>query len=124
MSGGAVTHAYDSVGEARTVLCGTVKPAARVRTDGLTMSLENDLGAAGLYKWLIDNDLQEVEFEYVPNTVAAAKWAGKIVATLPASVGADQFGQPIVSEVAWEGVGKFTFTPATAPAAAPAASGK
>jgi hypothetical protein len=112
--GGKVTHAYEEIGNARTMLCGTVKPASRTRNDGLAFELENDLGAAGMYKFLIDNDLTEQEFEYTPNTAGAAKWVGKIVATLPAEIGADEFGAPIASAVEWAGVGKFTFTPATA----------
>lgn len=114
VAGGKVTHAYEEIGESRTMLCGSVKPASKNRTDGLAFDLENDLGAAGMYKFLHDNDLTEVEFEYVPNTAAGAKWAGKIVATLPAEVGADEFGAPIASSVEWAGVGAFTFTPATA----------
>jgi hypothetical protein len=117
--GGTVTHAYEDIGEQRTMLCGDVKAAARQRTDGLSFEVENDLTAAGLYKFLMDNDLSEVFFEYTPNTAAAAAWAGKIVATLPAEIGADQFGSPIVSAVEWVGVGTFEFTPATT-AAAPA----
>jgi hypothetical protein len=112
--GGQVTHSYEDIGEQRTMLCGDVKAAARQRTDGLAFEVENDLSATGLYKFLIDNDLSEVFFDYTPNTSAAASWAGKIVATLPAEVGADQFGSPIVSAVEWVGVGTFTFTPAAA----------
>lgn len=116
VSGGKVTHAYEEIGESRTMLCGTVKPASQTRNDGLAFELENDLGAAGMYAFLHANDLTEVDFEYVPNTVAGAKWAGKIVATLPGEIGADAFGAPIASAVEWAGVGKFTFTPSTAPA--------
>ena len=111
--GGKVTHAYEEVGEKRTMLCGTIKSAAKRRTDGLTFNLENDLSSAGLYQWLITNDLLEKDFEYTPNTAKAAKWSGKIQATLPADIGADEFGSPIVSAVEWEGVGMFTFAAAT-----------
>jgi hypothetical protein len=116
VAGGQVTHSYEDIGEQRTMLCGDVKAAARQRTDGLAFEVENDLSGTGLYKFLLDHDLAEVFFEYVPNTAAAASWDGKIVATLPGSIGADQFGSPIVSSVEWTGVGTFTFTPATAPA--------
>ena len=114
VSGGKVTHAYEEVGESRTMLCGTTKAAAKIRTDGLTFNLENDLTAAGLYKFLLDNDLAEVFFSYIPETAGAASWAGKIQATLPADIGADEYGSPIVSAVEWTGVGAFTFTAATA----------
>jgi hypothetical protein len=118
--GGQITHEYNTVGEARTPLCGTEKPAAETRSDGAQFSIENDLSAAGLYKYLIDNDLRSVAFAYTPNTVHGAKWAGTVVAKLPGSIGADSFGSPIVSEVVLPGVGTFTFTPGTNPTAAEA----
>lgn len=112
--GGKVTHAYEDIGEKRTMLCGTEKAASKKRTDGLTFNLENDLTAAGLYQFLMTNDLTTQVFDYTPNTDGAASWAGSVQVTLPADIGADEYGQPIVSAVEWEGVGAFTFTPATA----------
>lgn len=112
--GGKVTHEYEEVGEARTMLCGEVRSAAKTRTDGLGFSLENDLTAAGLYSFLVTNDLTDAFFTYTPNTAGAATWAGKVQLSLPAEIGADEFGSPIVSDVDWAGVGAFTFTPATA----------
>lgn len=112
--GGKVTHAYEDVGDQRTMLCGEVRAASKVRTDGLAFSLENDLSGAGMYQFLLTNDLTEVFFEYVPSTAGAASWEGKVQATLPEEIGADESGSPIVSDVAWSGVGAFTFTPATA----------
>lgn len=114
ISGGHVTHAYEDVGDARTMLCGTAKPASKVRTDGLTFGLENDLTASGLYQFLMTNDLADAFFNYVPNTVGAASWDGKVQLTLPADIGSDEFGSPIVSDLELAGVGAFTFTPATA----------
>lgn len=107
--GGKVTHAYEDIGQKRTMLDGSVRPATRSRTDGLTFSLENDLTAAGLYAYLLANDLTEQPFEYVPNTADAASWSGTVQLTLPADIGADEFGSPIVSSVEWVGVGAFTF---------------
>lgn len=112
--GGKVTHAYEDVGEARTMLCGTERPSSKKRTDGLSFNLENDLGAAGLYAYLVENDLTEVVFDYTPNTANGASWTGSVQLTLPAEIGADEFGAPIVSAVEWAGVGAFTFTPAAA----------
>lgn len=112
--GGKVTHAYTDVGEKRTMLCGDIRPATKTREDGLTFALENDLSAAGLYAYLVTNDLTEAEFTYTPNTASAASWAGIVELTLPADIGADEFGQPIVSAVEWAGVGTFEFTPAAA----------
>jgi hypothetical protein len=110
--GGKVTHAYEEIGSARTMLCGTERPISRKRTDGLTFNLENDLTSAGLYQYLITNDLTEVPFAYEPNTASGATWTGTVQLTLPADIGADEFGAPIISSVTWAGVGAFTFTPA------------
>ena len=112
--GGKVTHAYEDVGEARTMLCGTERPSSKKRTDGLSFNLENDLSAAGLYAYLVTNDLTEVPFDYTPNTANGASWTGSVQVTLPSEIGADEFGAPIVSAVEWAGVGAFTFTPAAA----------
>lgn len=108
--GGKVTHSYEDIGEARTMLDGTVRPASTRRTDGLAFEVENDLTAAGLYKVLYDGDATEVPFTYTPNTVGGATWAGTVKLSLPAEVGADEFGAPIVSTVELAGVGAFTFT--------------
>lgn len=111
--GGRVTHTYEDVGDARTMLCGTERPSSKKRTDGLAFSLENDLSAAGLYQYLITNDLTDVAFEYTPNTADGAGWTGTVQLILPAEIGSDEFAAPIVSEVEWAGVGAFTFTPST-----------
>lgn len=111
--GGSVTHEYSEIGESRTMLDGSVRAATSTRTDGLTFSVENDLTAAGLYAYCEANDGDDVPFVYTPNTDAAASWAGTITVSLPASVGADEFNAPIVSDVEWTGVGKFTFTAGT-----------
>jgi hypothetical protein len=111
--GAAITHEYEDIGEERTMLDGTVRPAQQKRTDGFTASVENDLTATGLYQYLVSNDLTEVAFEFTPNTADGASWAGTVVATLPSEVGSDEYGSPIVSDVELKGVGTFTFTPAT-----------
>jgi hypothetical protein len=111
--GGKVTHAYEEVGEARTMMCGTERPVSKKRTDGLSFSLENDLTSAGLYQYLMTHDLEEVPFVFTPNTADAASWAGSVQLTLPSEIGADEYGAPIVSAVEWAGVGAFTYTAAT-----------
>jgi hypothetical protein len=94
------------------MMCGDVRPASEVRNDGLAFDVENDLSAAGLYAYLMENDLTSVTFEYTPNTAAGHAWDGTIVLKLPSEIGADEFGQPIVSSVEWSGVGAFNYTPA------------
>lgn len=114
--GGSISHTYDEVGSSRTMLCGTERGSRRRLSDAAAFSLENDLTAAGLYQWLQSrqHDLAPVDFEYVPNTGDGAKWSGQIVPLLPGSIGADEYGAPIASDVEWPGVGRFTFTPAGA----------
>lgn len=111
--GAAITHEYEDIGEARTMLDGTVRPASQRRLDGLTASIENDLTAAGLYAYLESNDLTEVAMVFTPNTADGAKWTGTVVATLPSEIGSDEYGAPIASEIELKGVGTFTFAPAT-----------
>jgi hypothetical protein len=112
--GGKITHTYEDVGESHTHMDGSQHAASRKRQDGVTLSIENDLTATGIYALLQEHDLEEAPIVYTPNTDAAASWEGVIQLTLPAEIGADEFGAYIVSAVEWQSVGKFTFTPGTA----------
>jgi len=111
--GAAIAHEYEDIGEARTMLDGTVRPASQRRLDSLTASVENDLTASGLYAFLEEADLTEVAMVFTPNTADGAKWTGTVVASLPSEVGSDEYGAPLASEIELKGVGTFTFTPAT-----------
>lgn len=111
--GARITHEYEDIGESRTMLDGTVRPASKRRVDGFTASVENDLTGAGLYKYLLDNDMQQVAFEFVPSTGDGATWSGTVLCTLPGEVGSDEYGSPIVSDIELEGVGAFSFVSAT-----------
>jgi hypothetical protein len=111
--GAKITHEYEDIGEKRTMLDGTIRPAQQKRTDGFTASVENDLTASGIYQYLVTNDLVEVAIAFTPNTADGAKWTGTVVATLPSEVGSDEYGSPIVSDIELKGVGTFTFAPAT-----------
>ena len=115
--GAQVTHEYEEITEQRTRLCGDVIPAAEERTDGFTASLENDLSGAGLYNYLLTNDLTAVTFKFVPNTAVGsttpASWDGTVTLKAPSTIGSDEFGAPIVSDVEWTAVGKFAYTAAS-----------
>ena len=108
-----ITHSYEEIGESRTMLDSTVRGAVESRTDGVVGEVENDLTAAGLYQFCYTNDLTEADI-IVEQTVSGASWEGRIKVRLPSEIGADEFGAPIVSSIEWAGVGKFTFTAATA----------
>lgn len=109
----AVTHEYEDIGDARTMLNGDERAATRKRTDGFTADVENDLTATGLYQYLVNNDLTEVALVFTPNTTDGASWEGTVVATLPGEVGSDEYGNPIVSSIELDAVGTLTFAPAT-----------
>ena len=109
-----ITHAYEEVGESRKMLDGTTRASGQRRTDGIKASVENDLTAAGLYKFLLDNDGKLAEVTYTPNTSAGAKWViAGLPLRLPDELGADEFGATLASDIEWAG-GTAAFTPATA----------
>jgi hypothetical protein len=110
--GASITHEYDEADQ-RRMLSGDVRSGTATRTDGLTASVENDLTAAGLYAYLEANDMTDVPMSFTPNSADGAEWTGTVTCRLPGSIGADEYGTPIVSDVELPGVGKFTFTPAT-----------
>lgn len=113
--GAVITHEYEDTGEERTMLDGQTIPASAKRTDGFTATIVNSLSAGALYDFLQTNDLTEQAFTFTPNTADGANWAGTVQVRLPADIGADEFGNPIVSEIEWSGVGPFVWTPTVVP---------
>lgn len=111
VSSGGVTHEYEDTDDPQTVLCGDSTEGNTERRDGLTFDHLADLTASGVYAFLLANDLQACEFEYVPNTASGATWAGSVQLRLPDGVQADEFGSPLSGSVTWPGVGVFAFTP-------------
>lgn len=110
---GSIKHAYSDVGETRTMLDGTVRGATQKRDqDQITLSIEADTTDVGLYAIIQDNDLAVATVEFTPSTAGAAKWVGDVYLSLPEEIGADEFGAPLVSEVTWNAVSAFTYTPA------------
>ena len=108
-----VQHEYEDVGETRTMLDGSKRGAGQARTDGISLSIENDLTAAGLYQFLVTNDGKDATVVYTPNTEAGASWTiTGLKLRLPGEVGADEFGAPLASEVEWTG-GTAAFTAAS-----------
>lgn len=117
--GGSVTHAYEEVGQARRMMCGTEKAAKRTRSDGVTFQLETDLRESGLLAYLYTRDPDDPDPEpiaYTPHTETGASWAGTVVPLLPPDVGAGEYGAPITGTVTWPAVGHLDFTPGADPA--------
>jgi hypothetical protein len=111
---GGVNHEYEEAGETVTTLCGDTLGATATRADSLQFTTLADLSASGMYQYPLTNDLETVEFEFVPNTTAAAKWTGSVQCRLPDSVSADEFGANLGGDITLPGVGNFTFAPAAA----------
>lgn len=110
--GGTVNHEYEDVSDARTTLCGDIIAGQVRRKDGVTFQLVNDLTTAGLYAYLMTNDLEESAIAYEP-AEGGASWSGTVQLRLPDTIGADEFGADLESEVTWPAVGLLTFTAAT-----------
>lgn len=121
--GGTVNHEYEDVSDSRTTLCGDIVAGQVVRNDGVTFQLVNDLTTAGLYAFLQTNDLTDQAIEFTPFT-GGASWDGTVQVRLPDSIGADEFGADLESEVTWPAVGPLTFTPATGAATTATANKK
>lgn len=111
--GGGIEHEYTEVGEDTTYLDGTTDPAGELRADHYTADCDFDLGSAGFYAFLYDNDLATATVEFTPNTAAGAKWAGDVRLKLPDGVKADKFGAKMTGTVKHSFVGPATFTPGT-----------
>lgn len=109
---GFVLHEYTEVGEAWTSLDGTEHPTTEKRADGFRGDTASDLTAAGLYQFLYTNDLALATLTFTQETSGAA-WTGEVKLKLPAEVGADEFGAPVVASIEWRAPGVFTYTPAT-----------
>jgi hypothetical protein len=114
VKGGGVTHSYENVGDPITYLDGTAEPVGATRIDGLTFEVDNDLTAAGLYQFLLTNDLVLADFVYTPNTASGASWAGIVQLRLPDGVQGESYGAKLTGSVELAGSGPFTFTAATA----------
>jgi hypothetical protein len=118
-----ITSDYEEISEEVVYLggreAGCYEPAVQERTDTISVEIDHDLTAVGLYQFCQTYDLQEADFVYTPNTgmgtSVAASWTGRVVVTSP-NVNADEYGARIDGTVEWAGIGKFTFTPAEDPA--------
>lgn len=93
-----------------TMLCGDVKAGVTTYTASLTGTLDQDLeDPAGIvfYSWTNKGTTQP--FVFVPNTAAGATVTGELIID-PISVGGDEGGQDMTSEIEWTCVGEPDLT--------------
>jgi hypothetical protein len=108
--GGGITHEYEDIGESVVYLDGSSTPVSATRADTLSLDCDFNLGAAGFYKFLFDNDLQQATAEFTPETAVGAKWAGTVQLRLPGEVTGEEFGALLTGTVELAFVGPAVFT--------------
>jgi len=100
--------------DAILTLCGDSVPGARNYSASLTATLFNDLGTTpGIVEFSWTNRGTQHPFVFQPSTVSGVK---QVVGTLvidPISVGGDEVGQNMASDIEWEIVGIPTLTTPT-----------
>jgi len=114
-----ITSTYSDDGDSVTVLCGDTKPPPR-KLDGhkLEGTFVQDFDAdavspatGGIVKYMWDNDLKVVAYEYVPNDLATCP---TITGNVQIEIGGDTYGgdvnKRITSDFAWNMQEKPTFT--------------
>ena len=107
-----VNHAYTEAGSKRTMLNGDIRRAKKVRdTDSVTMGIEPDLTANGLYYYIQTNDLTEETLTYTPSTEDGAAWSGLVELALPESVDGSEFGAALTASITLSAVTTLVFTP-------------
>jgi hypothetical protein len=101
-----VTSAYADDGNQLTVLCGdTVAPARKLDGRQLAGTLVQDFdlqaSAGGVVDYLWAHELEDVPFQFVPNTTGAPTITGVVTLEVPGdSFGGDVGGQ-LTADFAW-----------------------
>lgn len=110
--GGTVTTEVSTDDPLRTV-CGDEVPGQSTSASKLEGSLILDpyTGGSGEYTWT--NHLQQVEFDFTPNTAAGLAVAGILTVTR-LDIGTDEYGKVLQSDFSWDIVGEPTPTWGTA----------
>lgn len=103
-------------GDDTVVLCGETVPGARTYSSHLTATILSDLGLTpgpGIVEYSWTNKGTQQPFKFLPNTAAAKQVSGTLIVD-PISVGGDEAGQNMESDLDWAIVGD----PAIGPIAA------
>jgi len=100
--------------DAILTLCGDSVPGARTYTATLTATIFNDLGTTpGIVEYSWTNRGTSQPFVFQPSTVTGVKQVTGNLIIDPISVGGDEVGQNMVSDLEWEIVGIPTLTTPT-----------
>lgn len=94
----------------RTKLCGTVTPGKITYDYALSGNLDTDTDDPdGIFAYSQEHAGQQVEFEFVPNTVGVTGAKGTLIID-PLDFGADEFGAPLDSDFEWSVLGQPVYT--------------
>jgi hypothetical protein len=97
--------------DAILTLCGDSVPGARNYSAALTASIFNDLGTTvGIVEFSWTNRGTQQAFVFQPSTVTGVKQVVGNLIIDPISVGGDEVGQNMTSDLEWEIVGIPTLT--------------
>jgi hypothetical protein len=113
-----VTSAYDDDGDPVTTLCGDSKPAPRKlngrKLEGTFIQDFDDPTGIVAYVW--DNDLDVVDFEYVPDDATTGPTlTGTVMLEVPESTYGGDVGSRLTSDFSWNIQGELTRTYPTTP---------
>jgi hypothetical protein len=94
----------------RYKLCGTATPGAITYTFALSGNLDTDIEADdGFFAFCDENAGMQFPFEFVPNTGAVTSATGTLIVD-PLEFGADEYGDPLDSDIEFSILGKPTYT--------------
>jgi hypothetical protein len=100
--------------DAVLTLCGDSVPGARTYSASLTATIYNDLGSTpGIVEYSWTNKGSQQPFVFQPSTVTGVKQVVGNLIIDPISVGGDEVGQNMESDIEWEIVGAPTLTTPT-----------
>lgn len=96
------------------VLCGDTVPGARTYSATLTATIFSDLGSAtGIVEYSWANKGDQVAFVFLPNEGTGIKQVEGTLIVDPISVGGDEVGQNMTSDIEWAIVGEPTLAAVT-----------
>lgn len=108
-----INSSYEDDGDAVETLCGDqIAPGRKLSNRTLAGTVIQDwtAGATSVIEWLWDHDLEEVDFEYVPNA-AGPTITGKVRVEVPAETYGGDVNSRTTSDFEWGITTAVTRTP-------------